>query len=168
MCSRARRNSSSLSAPSRRCPHGQSMARMSSSWFGLCGSDGFRGRCREPPFGPALLEAPRRAPGRLQAADSLVRVGAERAAAVSHDLTAGRKLGEALLELIERDRARAVDVPGGELLLRTDVDQDHVAAAEPGDELIAADRLDVVAEVVTRGALDLGQLRHGGVAEAQP
>src|SRR3989440_2281252 len=120
--------------------------------FGLCGSDGFRGLGREPPFGPALLEAPRRAPGRLQAADGLVRVGAERAAAVSHDLTAGWKLGEALLELIERDRARAVDVPGGELLLRTDVDQDHVAAAEPGDELIAADRLDVVAEVVTRCA----------------
>src|SRR5947209_16527327 len=108
MCSRARRNISSASAPSRRCPHGQSMALISSSWFGLCGSDGFRGLCGEPPFGPALLEAPRRAPGRLQAADSLVRVGAERAAAIRHDLTAGRKLGEALLELVQRNRTRAV------------------------------------------------------------
>src|SRR3989440_6731381 len=164
MCSRARRNSSWSSAPSRRCPHGQSMARISSSWFVLRGSDGFRGLCREPPFGPALLEAPRRVPGRLQAANSLVRVGAERAAAIRHDLTAGRKLSQPLLKLIERDRARAVDVPGGELLLRTHVDQDRIAAAEPGDELLAADRLNLVAEVVTRGALDLRQLRHRGVA----
>ena len=89
-----------------------------------------------------------------------MRVGAERAAAVRHDLTVSRQLSQPLLKLIQRDRPRTVDVAGGELLLGTHVNQDHIAAAEPRDELLATDRLDVLAEVVARGALDLGQLRH--------
>jgi hypothetical protein len=58
-----------------------------------------RGRVCELPFRPASLEAPRLQACPLQAADGLVRVGAERAAAVGHDLTVGGQLGEAVLEL---------------------------------------------------------------------
>ena len=42
----------------------------------------------EPPFGPAFLQAPRSASGGVQPAHRLVGVGAERAAAVGHELTA--------------------------------------------------------------------------------
>ena len=45
-------------------------------------------------------------PGRLQAANSLVRVGAERAAAIRHDLTAGRKLSQPL-------ELRGYEIPAG-------------------------------------------------------
>ena len=111
----------------------------------------------EPPFRPAVLEAPGRAAGRLQPADRLVRVGAERAAAVGDDLAVGGQLGEPLLELVERDRARALDVAGRELLRRAHVDEHDRRRAEPRDQLVAADRLDVLAEVLARGSLDFGQ-----------
>ena len=57
-------------------------------------------------------------PAALQPPDGLVGVGAERAAAVGHDLGVGRQLGQPALELVERDRARALDVPGRVLVLR--------------------------------------------------
>ena len=40
--------------------------------------------------------------------------------------------------------------------------------AQPLEQLVAADRLDVVAEVVARGALDLGQPRGRRVAQREP
>ena len=55
-------------------------------------------------------------------------VGAERAAAVGHDLAVGRQLGQPALELVDRDRARALDVPGLVLLGRAHVDEHDVAA----------------------------------------
>src|SRR5215217_5861266 len=122
----------------------------------------------QPPFRPALLEAPRLPTRRLQAADGVVRVGAERAAAVGDDLAVGRQLGEPVLELIDRDRARACDVTGLELLGRAHVYQYDVALAQPSDQLVASDRADVVAEVVACGALDVGELGDGRVAQRQP
>ena len=95
-------------------------------------------------------------------------VGAERAAAVGDDLAVGRQLGQPALELVERDRARALDVAGRVLLLGPDVDEHDVAAREPLEQLLAADRLDVLAEVVARGALDLGQPGRRGVAQREP
>src|SRR3954453_23412665 len=89
---------------------------MRSCRVSLCGSGAFGGRARELPLRPAFLQASRRAARRLQVADGVVGVGAERAAAVGHDLAVGRQLGEALLELLDRDRARAVDVAGLVLL----------------------------------------------------
>src|SRR3954447_1756262 len=102
----------------------------------------------EPPLGPAVLQAPRGSSGRVKAADGVVGVGAERAAAVGHDLAVGGQLGESLLELFDGDRSGAVDVAGLELLAGADVDEHDVALAQPCDELVAADRIDVVAEVV--------------------
>src|SRR5215207_4745124 len=84
--------------------------------------DGMLAPVCQPPLRPALLEAPCLPAGGLQAAHGLVRVGAERAAAVRDDLAVGRQLGQAILELVDRDRARALDVPGLELLRRADVD----------------------------------------------
>ena len=57
---------------------------------------------------------------------------------------------------------------GGELLWRPHVDEHDVAARQPFAQLLAADRLDVVAEVVVGGALDLRQPRGRGVAQGQP
>src|SRR3954454_10697250 len=105
----------------------------------------------EPPLGPAVLQAPRGSSGRLEAADGVVGVGAERAAAVGHDLAVGGQLGEPLFELVDGDRARAVDVAGLKLIGGADVDEHDVTAAQPRDELVAADRVDVVAEVVASG-----------------
>ena len=75
-------------------------------------------RLCELPFGPAVFEAPRRAARVPQAADGVVGVGAERAAAVGHHLSVGRQLGKSILELFERDRSRILDVASGELLSR--------------------------------------------------
>src|SRR3954447_25698085 len=90
----------------------------------------------EPPLGPAVLKAPRGSSGRLEAADGVVGVGAERAAAVGHDLAVSGQLGEPLLEFVDGDRARAVDVAGLELLGGADVDEHDIAAAQPRDELV--------------------------------
>jgi hypothetical protein len=84
----------------------------------------------------------------------LVGVRAVRAAAVGDDLAVIGKLRQALVEFLERDRKRALDVPGVELLARPDVDEHDVLAAETGEQLIAADRLHVVVEVVPRGTFD--------------
>src|SRR5215216_4940405 len=112
----------------------------------------------EPPFRPAVLKAPRLPTFRLEAADGVVRIGAEWAAAVGHDLAVGRQFGQAMLELIDRDGAGACDVAGLELLGRAHVDEHDVARAQPSDQLVASDRADVVAEVLARGSLDLGEL----------
>ena len=122
----------------------------------------------EPPLGPAVLEAACCAAGRAQDADGLVGVGAERTAAVGDDLALLRQLGEPPFQLVMWDRARAVDVAGGELVRRAHVDQHGVAARETLAQLVAVDRLDLLAEVVARGALDLGELAGGGVAQREP
>jgi hypothetical protein len=88
----------------------------------------------------------------LQQPHGLVGIGAERTAAVRHDLAAGRKLGQPRLELLDRDRPRAVDVPGLELLGGAHVDDHDIAGAQPGDRLFTADCIDLVAEVLAGGA----------------
>jgi hypothetical protein len=55
----------------------------------------------------------------------------EGAAAVGHDLGVGRQLGEPALELLERDRLRALDVAGLVLGPGTDVDEHDVPVSEP-------------------------------------
>ena len=95
-------------------------------------------------------------------------VGAERAAAVRDDLAIGRQLGQAMLELVDRDRARALDVAGLELLGGRTSTSTTSPLPQARDQLVAADRLDVLAEVVACRALDLGELRDGGVAQRQP
>ena len=97
------------------------------------------------PLGPAVPQTAGRASRGLQAPDRLVCEGAEGAAAVRDDFTVGRQLGEAPLELAQRDGARSLDVSGRELLGRAHVDEHDIAAAEPLDQLLAADRLDLFA-----------------------
>ena len=58
--------------------------------------------------------------------------------------------------------------PAANSSARAHVDEHDVAAAQPLDQLVAADRLDVLAEVVARRALDLGQPGDRGVAQRQP
>src|SRR2546421_8390991 len=107
----------------------------------------------ETPFGPALLQAPRGVSSAGQPAHRLVGEGAERSAAVSDDFAIGGQLRETLVELLERYRAGAVDVPRGVLLLRTHVDQHSIASGQSFAQLHAPDHLDVVAEVVVHRAL---------------
>ena len=67
-----------------------------------------------------------------------------------------------------RDRARALDVAGRELLGGADVDQHGPAAGEALAQLVAVDRLDLLAEVSARGALDVRELGGGRVAQREP
>jgi hypothetical protein len=60
---------------------------------------------------------------------------------VSGGSSASRRLS------LDRDRARALDVPGRELLLGAHVDEHDVAAREPLQQFLAADRVDVLAQV---------------------
>src|SRR5205807_3156224 len=82
----------------------------------LCGPGVFGGPVREPPLGPTLLKTPRVAAAGAQTAHGLVRERAQRAAAVRDDLAIGRQLGQPTLQLLERDRPRALDVTRLELL----------------------------------------------------
>ena len=118
--------------------------------------------------GQPSVEAARAAAAGAQAPHRLVGIRAERAAAVGHDLGVGRQLGEPALELVERDRARALDVAGLVLDLGAHVDEHDVAAREPLEQVLAADRVDVLAEVLAGGALDLGQARGRRVAQREP
>jgi len=52
----------------------------------------------------------------FQSSHRVIGVHTERSAAVRHNLAVGRKLGQPLLKLIERDRARAIYVAGGDRL----------------------------------------------------
>src|SRR5919106_6756387 len=97
-----------------------------------------------------------------------MRVGAERAAAIGHDLMPARQLGEPALELVERNRARPVDMPRGVLRLGSYVDEDDVTPGHSRHELVAADGLDLAAEVLTRRALDLGQPGRRRLTQRQP
>src|SRR5680860_137458 len=106
------------------------------------------------------------AAGALEPADRIVRVGAERAAAVGDDLAVGGQLVEPSLELFDRDRACPLDVPGVELPLGPDVDQDDVTLLESLPQLLPPDRLDLVAEVVPRGPLDLSKLGRRGIPQS--
>ena len=57
---------------------------------------------------------------------------------------------------------------GLELVGGADVDEDDVAAPQALQQLIAVDALDLLAEVVTRRALDLRQPLGGGVSQREP
>src|SRR5690349_8906919 len=122
----------------------------------------------ESPFRPAVLEAAGPDSRAVKPADGLVRVRAKWTAAIGHDLAVYGQLGEPLLELVERDRARAVDVPGGVFLRGADVEHEDVTAGQALAQLVAVDRLDVGAEVGARGALDFGQLGKRRVAQCEP
>lgn len=93
-----------------------------------------------------------------------MRIGAERAAAIGDDLGVGRQLGEASLELVDRNRTGAFDVTCAVLVFGPDVDEHDVAVREALEQFVAADRVDVLAEVLVGCAFDLGQLCGGGVA----
>jgi hypothetical protein len=95
-------------------------------------------------------------------------IRAERAAAVRDHLSVAGDLVEAALELLDWDRQRAVDVAGIELLGGPDVDEHHVAVGHTGEQLVAADRLDLVPEEVARGSLHLRQLRCRHLAQGEP
>jgi hypothetical protein len=97
-----------------------------------------------------------------------VRVRAEGPSAVGDDLGRRGQLADAALQFLQWDRSGAVDVPGLELLLRAHVDQNYFTPAQPCDQLLAADLLDLVAEVRMSRALDLGELRGRGIAEPEP
>jgi hypothetical protein len=97
--------------------------------------------------------------GCAQRADGLVRVCAEGAAGAGDDLAVWGQLGKSVLELVERNRACAGYVPGLVLVAWADVQEHEVAAAQPFDQLVASDYLDIAAEVPVRGALDGGQAR---------
>src|SRR6266480_651342 len=105
----------------------------------MSGWRGLRWLGGESPFGPALVKAPRGVAGLRQLAHRLVCECAERSAAVGDDLAIAGQLREVLVELLDGDRARALDVPGLVLLLRANVDQDCVAARQPFAELLPAD-----------------------------
>jgi hypothetical protein len=60
--------------------------------------------------------------------DGLRGEGAVRASAVGHHLLIPGHLGESLLELFQRDRDRAGNVTGRELLGWPDVDQEQLLA----------------------------------------
>jgi hypothetical protein len=112
---------------------------------------------------PTLVEAAGRATSGSEAADRVVRVGTDRAAAVRDDLAVGRQLGEAVLELVERDRA-PFNVAGGVLLRWAHVDEHDLAAPEPRDQLVTSDGLDVLAEVVPGRSLHFRPLGDRGLA----
>ena len=57
---------------------------------------------------------------------------------------------------------------GRELLGRAHVDEHDIAAAEALDQLLAADRLDLFAEVVAGCPFDLRQTGRRGVSEGEP
>ena len=61
-----------------------------------------------------------------------------------------------------------MDVAGVELLRGAHVDEHDVVASKPLEELVAADRLYFGAEVLARGALDLGEAGRRGVAQLEP
>ena len=48
------------------------------------------------------------------------------------------------------------------------VDEHDVAGAQPGDQLVAADRVDLVTEIIAGGALDRRELANRRVAQRQP
>ena len=57
---------------------------------------------------------------------------------------------------------------GGVFVFRPDVDEHDVAMREPLEQFVAADRVDVLAEVIVGGALDLGQAGSRRVAQSEP
>jgi hydroxyacylglutathione hydrolase len=59
-------------------------------------------------------------------------------------------------------------VPGGELLRRANVDDDYVVPTQAIKQLFAPDSVDLLAEVVACGPLDLSELGSRGIAQRQP
>ena len=49
-------------------------------------------------------------------------------------------------------------------LAREHIDQDDIALAQPGDQLVAPDCVNLVAEVLARGALDVPKPCDRGIA----
>ena len=127
-------------------------------------------RLGQAPLGPALLQPSGPAPTLgLQATDRLVRVGAERTAAVGDDLAVRRAARPGVAPAPRagssgRPRCGRRRTPRAG---RTST-SNGVAARQPLEQLLAPDRLDVLAEVVARGALDLGEPSGRGVAQRQP
>src|SRR5438874_867384 len=70
-----------------------------------------RWRGGESPFGPALVKTPRSVAGLRQLAHRLVCECAEGSAAVGDDLAVPGQIRKVLVELLDGDRARALDMP---------------------------------------------------------
>src|SRR5436190_10690505 len=147
--------------PSSSSPEPPGCARSSSSLAGFL-------EFAQVPLGPALLEPAGRAAGRSQLMDSVMGHDAEGPAAVGNHLAALGQLVQALLQLIDRDRPRALNVPGLELLVGADVENNDIAASHTLQELGAIDGLDLLTEVITCRALDLGQALGRGIPKCQP
>src|SRR4029078_7741355 len=100
----------------------------------------------------------------------VVRVDAERSAAVRDDLDVVVHVPEPALHLVGRYRTGALDVSGLELGGRADVEHDDDPFAEPPRELFAGDRLDraVGAEVGACEPIDAGYVFRGDVAQRGP
>src|SRR5947208_5265384 len=134
----------------------------------MSGWRGLRWLGGESPFGPALVKTPRSVAGLRQLAHRLVCECAEGSAAVGDDLAVAGQIRKVLVELLDGDRARALDMPGLVLLLRANIDQDRVAPRQPLAQLLPADHLDVLAEVIARRPLDLREPHERGVPQGDP
>ena len=97
-------------------------------------------------------------PAASQPPDGLVGVGAERAAAVGDDLAVGRAARPAARSSSSSGIERAPSMwPASNSSAGRTSTSTTSPRAQPLEQLVAADRLDVLAEVVARGALDLGR-----------
>src|SRR6266511_578199 len=121
----------------------------------------------QPPLGHAVDQP---AGGEALGPQPLDRLGGEHAvgaAAVGDDPGPLRQPRQGSLQLVQRDRQRARDVPGDKLLRRAHVEDHHVAAGGALHQLGAADRLQGVAghEVVLDDPVHLRQAGPGQVPQ---
>ena len=95
---------------------------------------------------------------------------AVRSAAVGDHLFAARRGARELVDLVERHGDGAVDVLRLVLFARPHVDEDDASFLEAAQELLPADRRELVAsvEIVARDLVELGQLRLAGGAQRPP
>ena len=106
------------------------------------------GRPSVAPFGKAIFEAAGVVAALAEATDGVVGIDAVWAAAVGDDVAALRELVGDLVEAVEPvwgDVHGAGEVTGGVLRPRAHVDDQHLVALEAGEQLIAADGVDLAA-----------------------
>src|SRR3990172_12369436 len=106
------------------------------------------------PLGEAAVQAPREDAGLAQDVQGLGCEHAERSATVGDHLAVAGDLGEATLQLLERDGDRPGEVARLVLLNGSDIDHDRILPPDPVEQLLSTDRLELVApgEVITRDA----------------
>ncbi len=103
-------------------------------------------------------------------AGRLVCHDAVRAAAVGDDLGVARQLREPLGQLLDRDRERSGDVPGGVLLYRAHVEHHHIPGLRSSEQLGLVQFLHVrgvvEAEVRDASGVDVRQVHLSDVPQA--